>query len=1045
MTINFFFTAALLSLMSCGASQKSVSLDVTTAFNVSSEGYTGGLIAYGENTKGDRFSVSANTGKNLSIKIEDGTWKIFVMGWVEGNNMKFRGTKYCGSTTVNLGAATSNIDITVNTANCSSAEFQSEANVQNLLISSCAGFYDYDSAADTYAPLTAASPVTFCNSLPASLSHSHPYYKLISTEIKEKVFSLGMSSECLSTDASTGIRLGVPTKKFPWTIKMYRSLKDCQTSATVGHASFELPFGITQGNQASFDQHFMTTATSDAQLALPSSSTRRGYSPFMNLQPRILCNSSDCFASPQSPSMDTFSGEIVNFDIPWEQWSHDNRSPVLIKGFKTSNIEQACDASTLAFLNSSPYFSASNCQIDRGNLKAKFDRNVFTCRGGSDVTDLYDVYEKNGKIYVVTKYYNGGFPNYKIKTFSKNGVRLQEVGVPYEAGQSFKAFTVDTQGTIFVLMSATAPTRTLYRFPFDYSIQQYSGFSQYNSNTNTFLANFNKIEAVGNNSLVGASATDIQSFSINNANVMSGPGIMTPIPSATDIRKLLFKDNKLYVLNSAAGDGKLHRVTVSNSLGLTVENSGVAIANLGAVPVSIDISTVGDNKYLLTIPAGFEDVVKVFPFDGTTVGSMSASYQLENYAFGGVMVGGNVYVLDGSSVGYAKLMARTFTPGNNLLASAHSPTADMCEAKLVTTIDSVNYKLNLSTKISNPVKSIFDESFRKIGRRTLATPDIRTYFDSLRSDGDDDYGRSEGLLGRASEMMGPDGLGGILNNLYPGKSCAQLRNSAGSTGLTNNFTLNDGMNNESRSFALSITAPTTAMHDLACNTAGCLTPYDLAIMISSPGIEKLRLQFSCTQKLGSIESVDLKDGEVTHELTIWNTGDETSARYENYEIQDRIENGTNKKRINISTLKKTAASGLVQRYVEINRTPALIEGNVSEVAINGEQLMSSSLHVNNLPLIDFNSSNTNTIGSQQIGLMILSDELFDLTNKASSCTTTTNTSPVASNNPDCYLIQHGYNETSLTSGLSFNLESLKAFTDGTGTSAQFYSIFTLQP
>lgn len=1027
--INFFLLTALLSLVSCGSSKQDVGLQVSTAFSLSSAGFRGGLIAYGENTKGERFSISASEGQTLSLKLENETWKIFVVGWDDTNNLKFRGTKYCGSTSIKLETNTTDIDVKATTANCSSADFQSETSIQNLLISSCGGFYKYNTAGDSYSPITAADGDSFCSQLPSNLSYGHPYYKLVSTDIKEKISTNGMSTECLATNPTTGIRLSVPTKKFPFSVQMFRSLKDCQTTAKVGFADFAFPKGIADGNQPSFDQHFLTNAAYEGHLFLPSSSTRRGYSPFMNNQPRIRCGDADCFASPALPNMTApLASEKVNFDIRWDDYYQDGRAPVLIKNFKTSNVNNACDSTTLNFLNSSPYFSAQNCKIERGDLQAKLARNAFTCRGNADMGNMYDIYEKNNNIFLVNKY---GTYNFKVMVYSKFGVLLNEIQIPSVAGDNYKSMTVDPTGTVYVLMSAASTVKTLHKF-------SQSGNSSYTSVSYAFLANYEKIEAVGNGLIVGATNTNLQAFKIVNSDpsTLSAPSIMAPIPSATTIKKLLYKDNFLYALNSDGSNSKIHAASVNNdTLAFTFENAGSPVINAPSLTESFHIGYAGTQKYLLLTSESNPATVKVFPLTGNSAGTMAATFNMQSAGWGSIFIENSIHILQGSSSSYASLSAWKFNPGNSTIVSAQNPTIDRCEAQLSETIDSTQYKLNIASRRNNAVKTVFEEAFRNIGRHNLTSPEVATYFDNL-SDGDDENdARSEGLLKRASKMMGPDGIGGVLNGLFPNKTCLEIQTLASSVtagsvaGINTSFVLKDYMKNESRTYAISITDP--AM-------------YDLAIQISSPGVEKLLIQLNCSDKIGSFESVNLEDGQNKRELTIWNTNSSTSANYENYEIEDRIENNVNRKRINISILKKTDENNLIHRYVEINRTPSFIDGRVSEMFVSGSNIASSSINTNSLPIADFNISNVNLSGSFQIQAIVSNDKLLSLMPDAGACMANTNTDPAA-NNETCPNQPHSINQTSVKSDLDFNLASLKGYTDGTGASAQFYTIFSLSP
>jgi hypothetical protein len=1037
--INFFLLTALLSLMSCSAGKQDVSLKVSAAFTLGSAGYTGGLIAYGENSSGGRFSIAAGSGQTLSVTLANGSWDIYVMGWEEVNGRKFRGTKYCGKTSVNLAADDKDINVTIKPENCLLADFQDEASVQNLLISSCGGFYQYNSASNSFSPITAATSDTFCSSLPTSLSYRMPYYKLVSTNISGNQSTPGISSECIATDPATSDRLAVPTEKFPWVVRMYRSLKDCQLANSTLFERFAFPNGLSQGNQSSFDQHLMVNAAGEGSLFLPSGKTRRGYSPFMAQQPRILCGTSpslvDCFAAPDAASMSSpFSpSEKVNADVRWENSFYNDHTPTLIKGFKTSNVETPCDAATMSFLSSSPYFNVHSCNIEQGNLKADFSRNALTCRGSGDINGIISMYERNDKIFLLRQYVDT-LIYFKIYVYSKSGTLETYIPVPHIPSQTFKSMTVDQLGRVYVLMNTLSPARTLYRFIYNPGNKQYVLDTTQTSGTFPVFQNAEKIESIDNDTMVVADSTDLRGIKVATPGT---PGSALAITN--NYLQLLFKDGVLFVLNGVTGN--IHKVGV-DTLTLNLASGGTITPPLTSS--SFHISSVGTARFIYFHPSNSGNASIYALNAANNLDGQAAQFSTSGFGFGSLMVEGKIYTLNGATVDTATFAAWKFEPGVSIANSVQNSVPNICESQLTATIDAIPYKLNVSSRNNQNVKMAFEEAFRGIGNRSVFNQASTQYFESLQSDDDDDQGRSEGLLGRGSSMMGPDGLGGVVNGLYPNMSCSQLKTAAGSTGLSKTFTLMDNIKGETRTYSLNITVPTDYMHDFVCPTGPCTDRYDLALEISAPGDEKTKLQISCTAKIGAIESADLHDGELRHELTIWNTVAETTARYENYQIEDRIESGVVKKRINISTLRKSDSNNLVHRYVEINRTPSNIEGRVSETGVASLNLSTSSLHTMNLSIGDFNLSNTNLSNGVQIGDVIGNTKLVDDQATAGVCTQVTNTNPLGSD-VGCANINHAITQASLGGTLFFNLESLKVYTDGTGASAPFYNLFSLQP
>lgn len=348
----------LLSLVGCGSKEKPVNLEVSSSFALGAAGFTGGLIAYGDGPNGKKFSVSAQTGKSVTANIVSGAWQIYIIGW-EGAGV-FQGTKQCGMLSANLGSTDTSVNVSISTAKCSDAAFQGSVEIQELYTTSCGAFYKYNSATDTYSDPTAAED-NYCTSLPTALGYSHQYQKIVVQNIQDQGPSQGISSECIATNGTiASLRRFLPTKKFPFIIKTYPNLSDCQNSTSPQVALFNFPNGIQAGNIDSFGHEFVSSGA-QARLSLPSLMTRRGRSPFMDMLPRILCGASgaftDCLPAP------TFSG-VPTPDMPIHvDINSSSNEQLLLKG-----VGSGANVSAVTWVGTLAPFVVSDLKIRDGNL-----------------------------------------------------------------------------------------------------------------------------------------------------------------------------------------------------------------------------------------------------------------------------------------------------------------------------------------------------------------------------------------------------------------------------------------------------------------------------------------------------------------------------------------------------------------------------------------------------------------------------------------------------------------------------------------------------
>lgn len=301
--INFFLLTALLSMMSCSAGKKNVSLKVSSSFALGENGFTGGLAVTGKSADGKTFSATTVGGKEVQVSLANGTWSIFVAGW-DGSTL-FAGKNLCGSKTLKLDSDTSVIEITVTEANCSSTDF---TNGKSNLSDETSGFREiqFNTCSNLhYKSNTEYLPVLE-STIPSNLSTGFCSGDLPSY-MKErahgvKVAILGenseLSSKCISMTSgfgNSGFRF--PAGRIPVRIQLFAD-QYCSDEPL----DFHFKQGLLAGSP-DFDSVVNNQTTSDYySLILPFNELRRGYSAMMNLLPTLRCNYIYCLPQATSPA-----------------------------------------------------------------------------------------------------------------------------------------------------------------------------------------------------------------------------------------------------------------------------------------------------------------------------------------------------------------------------------------------------------------------------------------------------------------------------------------------------------------------------------------------------------------------------------------------------------------------------------------------------------------------------------------------------------------------------------------------------------------------
>jgi hypothetical protein len=1078
----------LIQLTSCGNKSANVNLEVTSSF-MTPAGFTGGLIAYGESQSGEKFSASANAGQKISVNLNNGIWSIYVIGW-EGSNLKFRGTKSCGASTLNLGSADTNLNLQVSTANCSNAAFKADTEIRALLTTSCGAFYNYDSQNDTFSNLTAAeSDNGFCSNLPEHNKSSFTHYRLRAPIIEGNNMKPGIFTECIPTEVpANATRLDVPTKKFPFFVNMYRTLKDCQNIVNPRFASFYFPNGIDSGNKDSFDQHFISTQTAgNARLALPSTFTRRGYSPFINMQPRILCGSSDCFKEPSLPSISAPAGtsQKAQFSVRWQSdynWkdSNDNNSHLILKGFAGTQISSnTCNQQTLNFLNQNKNFAVRNCSIENGDLRGQFIRNELVCKKGGDLSGVIDLYERDGRIYLVQK---ENSPNkFKILVYSVKGEILDEIRL--ENGKSlntnntynylYKGITVTPDKSVFALFhryqgaNGTENSRQLFKFKIVGTKYEETSSTNWNSAN---LDSLDKIESkTDSNFLLGYGDT-LKAMVISNTNSLNltEPAGQKNVGSTYQIKKILFKNNNFYVLSTSISQTNQSQIHSSSISGTSIGSTST-VHTSGDLYQSFHFGKIGDIEKIIF---SGDTWTKVY-----TAGDLSTPTHTANPQYyapkESILIGNFIY----QSVGSTSRTFKTFEIGVSSTLTATSD-AGSCEAHLDSSlfITGTDYKLNLLTKESGTTQIIFEEAFRHIGRRDLSATyaeSLFTFFESLNRDsGGEDKSSVSGRLGQAQSLLGPDGVGGVLGSLYPETTCSNISTNLAATSVTKSITLFDFIEGKSQTFNFTVSGVTAGDEGLIFGETQT-GDYDLVIEVNSTNFgetEKLKMKVICADKRGTLETKHSSTDSEDRSLFLWNTAGNT-GKYEFYHVENKDDDDSNLEEVRASMVRlnktyESSTHSIDSRQVEINRTfnyensaivPENIEGRVSELHHNGTYLMTTSVNTGWMDDEDFVSNSTEDIstplGTITLGNMISMKEISALNLNPGACMSATNDTinstslvlPVLVDGlTGCTQAATQITNSSKDPSFEFSLEDLEDATDQDGAGLIFYDLFEFE-
>ena len=702
---------------------------------------------------------------------------------------------------------------------------------------------------------------------------------------------------------------------------------------------------------------------------------------------------------------------------------------------------------------------------------------------------MSDLYERNGRIYFYDSI------DKKIHVYSEKGVPLSTVVLA--GNQTYKSMATDSANNLYVVVweTSSAPDyRKLVKYNFS---NGYTTSTDWNSTgyANAHLKDIEKIEVTENDKIVVATQDKIKAFEeVTNPytyNTLSTPlnVVSLALPGAgagpSSIKKILFRNKKLYILTFESSYPELYAATLS---GLTLSDLGLTYFTGASDPeyASFHYTEVADNGYFVFNPKGTSSDLKIYPITGLTPSVTIAYYAAGDIPSGGPIIMVKNMIYKKSAAGFT---ARNFIPGTS--ANIVGSTGGSCSAQLTQAAipnlppyTSPAYALNLrSSNAVSIIDILFDEAFRYLGRRDVESDQTFYYFQNLAesdkdTESDKDNGpNAGGILGNAEQMLGPDGIGGVLNGLYHKKSCADIVASLPQTGsITKTLNLFNFI--EGTTQALSMILSKNGMDEMGGFVgypSDSSTEYDLAVTASWVGKpDKMKIQLKCGQKRGSMEEMEYEESvRESRKRLLWNLEYGTNSYYELYSLEDYKENNSYwTTRASLTRLVKTTIVSapnpdtyrIDTRHLEINRnnktTNPTIEGSVVEVFranSDGQKLMTTKVSTGQILQSLWDSPGSTVIVPDALSSIINANSISTITNIEAGlthlnpglCMSTSNTDPALSSAAGCTnpsWILSSSSSPSLTSDPSkanvMSLEDLNDETTGSTSTSSMDSDFS---
>lgn len=907
-SINFMFLLTIPLLTSCGSqAPTSTKFEISSGFAMANNSYNSGLLVTGRKVDGTKhFTVALDDSKSRTIDLEKGDWIFSAVGWKGETDEKFDGTNgvFCGETQASLNQDAQTVSLDLSDANCSFLK------VENLGVTSCGAFYEYDTSTQNYNSVS--NPQTFCSTLETSLQSPYGFYRI--SAIDSFTNQPGLFSAC--KEAASANRLKLPTSTIPLNVHLYKTYEDC-TANNVSKI-FEFKQGITAQDRSSFDHELKPYGTTDRILLLPSTDTRRAYSPLMNLIPRITCSSGseDCYAAPFP------SGHIR---VPWDDTSY--RKQVLL----TKANPDSCSSLSMT---PNPYFSIApeTCEYDEGRVFAQLSRNELSCQE-APLANVQDVIYRDGRIFV-------------LHTKEVSSIEYPFISVYTESGRFLSSYNLGTPAP----RSMTVANDRVYIANESNPTDGVQVFQLTEQNVLTSLGSLGianpKIIAIDETGTflyyVPSSGPNLKSWRI--ANNSSQDSIT--LEAGREVHDLLVHNGNLFVTSTLADSGSLVSYPLTSN-GMIESASAFSYSNT-SIYRSISVkgsNTIGalrkdgsNNIFVDYFQIGSSTLVNSYPLPGLTATSIFESSE---------HIGNNSLVVGTeSNLEWFQLSTAIDLYENKTQNGA-------CLATLMTFSDSAGNTsppLDLEAKYDESVFWLMSNLLELIGHRTITlNPKQFYYFEALHHDDEDDNYRSTGgALRQVQQMLSPAGIAAAFSEYA---TCTDLKTAASNGPISRSLYL---MESDGRMKFFTITAslaPATAENELGaafCNPinydyTSCRTEKFDIILKLVQSYETMEIKLSCSQKAGRFEVVEKEGMRESRELVLWNTQDNNAARFEVYELDKEGPSTVRSKILRVLR----SSDDLLVRDIHIENRSDFNRGHVREIFKEASEIKIETLQLSN--------------------------------------------------------------------------------------------------
>ncbi len=369
-------------LISCGAQKVTTKLEITnSALSVANNGFLGGLVIIGKSSEGE-FVIpvdynASGSSSSVTLELPKAVWKFSAVGWAGDTHAikTFQGVTKCASVNRDLRNDKETVNLLLTTSNCTSqadvfgnSAFYNTDRYLPLRIATCGWLYTNS----TPAPVDSLTdPATFCNTAAPFDNIYKKWAKTIKIEIPNiinGVISPGLSICAPVTNdgywsAAANFNPRLPTKTLPFKMRLYDSLS-CLEAGFITEYNFRNGLEVPASNQDTF----INTVSSNFNLFIPTNETRKGFSGFSSLIPKITCGSTECIGIPATLSTNIITKPRSAFRIL--EVSGYNCDDIVGVTLSVGTISPATP--TLAQIK-------SDCRVtDEGHLVTNFDFSALT-------------------------------------------------------------------------------------------------------------------------------------------------------------------------------------------------------------------------------------------------------------------------------------------------------------------------------------------------------------------------------------------------------------------------------------------------------------------------------------------------------------------------------------------------------------------------------------------------------------------------------------------------------------------------------------------